>query len=204
MGVSSADPTLALYLKHRGSLVNYANGIVRDRAGAEDVVQEAYLRFSSASSDERLITSPVSYLYRIVRNLALDWVHRTSDSASTGQAGARAGRPGRAHGRGCPSLSRRAADTDRRARGVAGADAHRLHHVSPGGLHAPAGGGPARCLRRASAPTRERCDPPCRTPFGWHGWLIPWKFRGGALKSRHRPPSVRCDRPERASGFADG
>lgn len=86
VGVSSADPTLALYLKHRGSLVNYANGIVRDRAGAEDVVQEAYLRFSSASSDERLITSPVSYLYRIVRNLALDWVHRTSDSASTGQA----------------------------------------------------------------------------------------------------------------------
>ena len=88
VGVSSADPTLALYLKHRGSLVNYANGIVRDRAGAEDVVQEAYLRFSSASSDERLITSPVSYLYRIVRNLALDWVHRTSDSASTGPAAA--------------------------------------------------------------------------------------------------------------------
>ncbi len=84
-GVSSADPTLALYLKHRGSLVNYANGIVRDRAGAEDVVQEAYLRFSSASSDERLISSPVSYLYRIVRNLALDWVNRTSETTSTGQ-----------------------------------------------------------------------------------------------------------------------
>lgn len=87
-GVSSADPTLALYLKHRGSLVNYANGIVRDRAGAEDVVQEAYLRFSSASRDERLISNPVSYLYRIVRNLALDWVNRTSEMASTGQVSA--------------------------------------------------------------------------------------------------------------------
>lgn len=87
-GVSSADPTLALYLKHRGSLVNYANGIVRDRAGAEDVVQEAYLRFSSASRDERLISNPVSYLYRIVRNLALDWVDRTSEMASTGQVSA--------------------------------------------------------------------------------------------------------------------
>jgi RNA polymerase sigma-70 factor (ECF subfamily) len=87
-GVSSADPTLALYLKHRGSLVNYANGIVRDRAGAEDVVQEAYLRFSSASSDERLISNPVSYLYRIVRNLALDLVNRTSETASTGQVSA--------------------------------------------------------------------------------------------------------------------
>lgn len=85
-GVSTADPTLALYLKHRGSLVNYANGIVRDRAGAEDVVQEAYLRFSSASSDARPISSPVSYLYRIVRNLALDWLHRAPDTASTEQA----------------------------------------------------------------------------------------------------------------------
>jgi RNA polymerase sigma factor (sigma-70 family) len=83
-GVSSADLTLALYLQHRGSLVNYANGIVRDRAGAEDVVQEAYLRFSSASSDERPISSPVSYLYRIVRNLSLDWV--TSETAATGRA----------------------------------------------------------------------------------------------------------------------
>lgn len=84
--MSSADQTLALYLKHRGSLVNYANGIVRDRAGAEDVVQEAYLRFSSAGSDARPIASPVSYLYRIVRNLALDWVNRTSETVSTGQS----------------------------------------------------------------------------------------------------------------------
>lgn len=85
-GVSSADPALALYLKHRGSLVNYANGIVRDRAGAEDVVQEAYLRFSSASGGERPIASPVSYLYRIVRNLALDWVSRSPDTSSGGQS----------------------------------------------------------------------------------------------------------------------
>ncbi len=51
-------------------------------------MQEAYLRFSSASSDERLISNPVSYLYRIVRNLALDWVNRTSETASTGQVSA--------------------------------------------------------------------------------------------------------------------
>jgi len=82
--VTWADSTLALYLEHRGSLVNYANGIVRDRAGAEDVVQEAYLRFSSASGDARPIANPVSYLYRIVRNLALDWVSRSSDGALAG------------------------------------------------------------------------------------------------------------------------
>jgi RNA polymerase sigma-70 factor (ECF subfamily) len=84
--VTSADPTLDLYLEHRGSLVNYANRIVRDRAGAEDVVQEAYLRFSSACDDVRPIVNPVSYLYRIVRNLALDSVSRSSDAVSAGEA----------------------------------------------------------------------------------------------------------------------
>jgi RNA polymerase sigma factor (sigma-70 family) len=82
--VASADPTLALYLEHRGSLVNYANGIVRDRAGAEDVVQEAWLRFSAATGADRAgaeIGQPVAYLYRIVRNLALDWVTRAADAS---------------------------------------------------------------------------------------------------------------------------
>jgi RNA polymerase sigma-70 factor (ECF subfamily) len=73
-----------LYLEHRGSLVNYANGILRDRAGAEDVVQEAYLRFSAATGDARPITNPLSYLYRIVRNLALDGVSHPSHAAPAG------------------------------------------------------------------------------------------------------------------------
>lgn len=73
--MAPADRSLALYLEHRTALVNYANGIVGDRAGAEDVVQEAYLRFSAASPT---ISHPVGYLYRIVRNLALDWVRRSS------------------------------------------------------------------------------------------------------------------------------
>lgn len=88
--MASADPTLALYLEHRGSLVNYANGIVRDRAGAEDVVQEAWLRFSAATGADRAgteIGQPVAYLYRIVRNLALDWVNR-ADAPSASAAAA--------------------------------------------------------------------------------------------------------------------
>ncbi|MDF0678002.1 MAG: sigma-70 family RNA polymerase sigma factor, partial [Nitrosomonas sp.] len=62
---------LALYLAHRGELVNYARGIVGDRAHAEDVVQEAWMRFDAAA-EVRLLEEPVGYLYRIVRNLALD------------------------------------------------------------------------------------------------------------------------------------
>ena len=41
---------LSLYLVHRGALLNYANGIIGDRAQAEDVVQEAYLRFADAAA----------------------------------------------------------------------------------------------------------------------------------------------------------
>jgi len=66
------DPAiLAVYLAHRGELVNYANGFVGDRAFAEDVVQEAWMRFGRAT-EERKLDEPVSYLYRIVRNLAVD------------------------------------------------------------------------------------------------------------------------------------
>ncbi|MEX2451981.1 MAG: sigma-70 family RNA polymerase sigma factor, partial [Rhodospirillales bacterium] len=62
---------LSLYMAHRGELVTYASRIVGDRAHAEDVVQEAYLRFDAAAESSP-VREPVAYLYRIVRNLALD------------------------------------------------------------------------------------------------------------------------------------
>ncbi|MBL4801615.1 MAG: sigma-70 family RNA polymerase sigma factor [Emcibacter sp.] len=58
-------------MDHRVELVNYANRIVRDTGHAEDVVQEAYLRFNVAVHDH-FLEKPVGYLYRIVRNLAID------------------------------------------------------------------------------------------------------------------------------------
>lgn len=69
--MSPADPTLTIYMAHRGELVNYANGIVGDRARAEDVVQEAWLRFCAAMQG-RPLDEPVGFLYRVVRNLAID------------------------------------------------------------------------------------------------------------------------------------
>lgn len=69
----SVDPnsTLSLFVAHRGALVSYAANIVGDRSQAEDVVQEAYLRFDAAARTDSL-REPLAYLYRIVRNLALD------------------------------------------------------------------------------------------------------------------------------------
>lgn len=66
-----ADSTLSLYMQHRGELVTYASGITGDRSRAEDIVQEAYLRFAEVAT-RRLLDEPLGYLYRIVRNLALD------------------------------------------------------------------------------------------------------------------------------------
>jgi RNA polymerase sigma-70 factor (ECF subfamily) len=68
--MSRAPDILGIFLTHRSGLVDYATRIVGDHARAEDVVQEAYLRFDQAASVQ--IAEPVGYLYRIVRNLALD------------------------------------------------------------------------------------------------------------------------------------
>lgn len=76
-----ADQTLALYIEHRRDLLNYATGIVRDRASAEDVVQEAWLRFSARVREGDDIVQPTNYLYAIVRNLALDWLNRATRNA---------------------------------------------------------------------------------------------------------------------------
>lgn len=65
------DDCLELYVAHRRALLTYANRIVRDPGRAEDLVQEAFLRLRAASS-ATLLEEPVAYLYRIVRNLALD------------------------------------------------------------------------------------------------------------------------------------
>ncbi len=74
--MTSGDPTLAIFVEHRAKLVDYAAPIVGCRVWAEDVVQEAYLRFAQANmapSGSSPIRTPRSYLYRIVRNLAKDW-----------------------------------------------------------------------------------------------------------------------------------
>ena len=67
---ATADTT-TLFVQHRRALVDYATGIVGSRAQAEDLVQEAWLRFDEAAK-KRFVSEPLSYLYRIVRNLALD------------------------------------------------------------------------------------------------------------------------------------
>lgn len=69
--MSNYDDTLNLFLAHRWSLIRYARTITGDAAEAEDVVQEAWLRFSAAAA-KRTMAEPMGYLRITVRNLALN------------------------------------------------------------------------------------------------------------------------------------
>lgn len=62
---------VAIYATHRAALVNYANAIVGDSSHAEDIVQEAWLRLDNLMR-RRPPDRPVAYLFRIVRNIAID------------------------------------------------------------------------------------------------------------------------------------
>lgn len=72
--MADVDSRLQVYLAHRSALVDYAAPLLGSRAWAEDVVQEAFLRFVSTASeaDFKSVAHPVAYLYRIVHNLAMD------------------------------------------------------------------------------------------------------------------------------------
>jgi RNA polymerase sigma factor (sigma-70 family) len=63
--------TLQLFLAAQPELLRYATRITGDSAEAEDVVQEAWLRFRAVAS-ARPLAEPHGYLVRIVQNLALD------------------------------------------------------------------------------------------------------------------------------------
>ena len=71
-----ASDTTSLFVEHRGSLVDYATGLVGSRAQAEDLVQEAFIRFAPSQRASAAVEQPLAYLYRIVRNLALDATRR--------------------------------------------------------------------------------------------------------------------------------
>lgn len=76
-GAGEVDPLeeagsfATLYAAHQRALLKYASSLVRDRSVAEDIVQEAWLRFARAAADTQP-SEPLRYLYRIVRNLSID------------------------------------------------------------------------------------------------------------------------------------
>lgn len=77
--MKKAEARLKLYLECRPALVDYAAPIVGSRPAAEDAVQEAYFRFVPPPGPPAVaLRAPASYLYRVVRNIALDMARRIS------------------------------------------------------------------------------------------------------------------------------
>ncbi|WLS06286.1 RNA polymerase sigma factor [Shinella oryzae] len=70
MGSQGRDTRNEAYVAYRAELVRYATPILGSREDAEDIVQEAFVRFVPEAADEP--SRLKSYLYRIVRNLAFD------------------------------------------------------------------------------------------------------------------------------------
>jgi RNA polymerase sigma factor (sigma-70 family) len=73
---SSADWTIAqlsaIYTEHRTQLVSQARRITRDEAEANEIVQEAFLKFMLAAPDLDTADRAIAYLRTSVNNLALN------------------------------------------------------------------------------------------------------------------------------------
>ncbi|RPJ51974.1 MAG: sigma-70 family RNA polymerase sigma factor, partial [Acidobacteria bacterium] len=57
-----------LYRNHFEGLFRFAMTITRDRALAEDAIQDSFLRYFVACREGQVIRSPVPWLYRVLRN----------------------------------------------------------------------------------------------------------------------------------------
>jgi RNA polymerase sigma-70 factor (ECF subfamily) len=72
--------------QHGAALVLFARQWTASRADAEDVVQEAFVRFWRA---HHRVADPAAYLYACVRHCALDWQRRRQRQARREAAAAR-------------------------------------------------------------------------------------------------------------------
>ncbi|MBS0967190.1 sigma-70 family RNA polymerase sigma factor [Acetobacter okinawensis] len=71
--MDSEKDNLSLFVQNRKRLVDYATTVTGTTTQSEDIVQEAWVRFSTVSqADPNFVREPLRYLFRIVRNIALD------------------------------------------------------------------------------------------------------------------------------------
>ncbi|KQB54760.1 RNA polymerase subunit sigma-70 [Pseudomonas endophytica] len=66
------SPLLQAFIENRLALVKIAARITGCRSRAEDVVQDAFFRLQSAPNITSSFKAQLSYLFQIVRNLAID------------------------------------------------------------------------------------------------------------------------------------
>lgn len=67
-----------IYREYASGLLRYAAIAIRNHEGAQDAVQEAFLRYFVARSQGQRIQSPRAWLYRVLRNYILDSLRSSS------------------------------------------------------------------------------------------------------------------------------
>ena len=67
-----ASPLVATFIENRSILVKFASRFLGCRSHAEDVVQDTFFRLQNASSSSIPLKAQMSYLFQVVRNLAID------------------------------------------------------------------------------------------------------------------------------------
>ncbi|WP_436499753.1 RNA polymerase sigma factor [Actinokineospora sp. HUAS TT18] len=71
----------ALYRRHWGAVLGYATTLTRDRAGAEDIASEGFLRVWEAMRSGSTPEKPRGYLFQTVRNLHIGQARRATRRA---------------------------------------------------------------------------------------------------------------------------
>src|SRR5229473_1577314 len=85
--MAGAPDEWAVWLdQHGAALILFARQWVFGRADAEDVVQEAFIRFWRS---RQRATDPAAYLYACVKHCALDWQRGRQRQSRREQAAAR-------------------------------------------------------------------------------------------------------------------
>ncbi len=68
----------ALYTLHAPGLLRYAYSMINDTGGAQDALQEIFLRYFVARSEGQQFVDPKAWLYRVLRNHLLDTLKSSS------------------------------------------------------------------------------------------------------------------------------
>lgn len=78
--MQSQTDLLSIYDAHRTDLIRFSVSIVGDISAAEDVLQEAWMKFARVAKNQQF-DEPAAYLKTIVRTLSLDALRRRQREA---------------------------------------------------------------------------------------------------------------------------
>jgi RNA polymerase sigma-70 factor (ECF subfamily) len=69
-------------IENRAKLINVAFYITYDKDAAEDIIQDIFLSLCSSGEQFKGLSSPKTYVYRIVVNRSIDYLRKTKRSQS--------------------------------------------------------------------------------------------------------------------------